>query len=49
MTARRMLGRGGCLGTIVAGVVAHGGGGAYNPQDIGERLAMEDAMCETVC
>ena len=26
-----------------------GGDGAYNPQDIAERLALEGAMCETVC
>ena len=30
-------------------VVAHGGEGAYNPQDNAERLALEGAMCETVC
>ena len=39
----------GVWGPLWQGVVAHGGGGAYNPQDIAERLAMEDAMCETVC
>ena len=39
----------GVRGPLWQGVVAHGGGGAYNPQDIAERLAMEDAMCETVC
>ena len=39
----------GVWGPLWQGVVAHGGGGASNPQDIAERLAMEDAMCETVC
>ena len=39
----------GVWGPLWQGVVAHGGGGAYNPQDIAERLAMEDAMRETVC
>ena len=45
----------GCLdeeavwGPLWQGVVAHGGDGAYNPHDIAERLALEGAMCETVC
>ena len=39
----------GVWGTLWQDVVAHVGGGAYNPQDIAERLALEGAMCETVC
>ena len=39
----------GVWGPLWQGVVAHEGGGAYNPQGIAERLALEEAMCETVC
>ena len=39
----------GVWGPLWQGVVAHGGDGAYNPQDIAKRLALEGAMCETVC
>ena len=44
----RCLDEEGVWGPLWQGVVADAGDGAYNPQNITERLALEDAMCETV-
>ena len=40
---------GGVWGTLWQDVVADVASGAYNPQDIAERLSQEGAMCVTVC